>query len=145
MHRIHNVLCCYRALKDANVRDAGPGYSKVIYLALKETAGDIHVDGYTGEYGDDDTSSAESDGDTSASYVPPKPPMPGQARGPSCADSAKVQCYTISLCSCKATDHFQYSDPSRKHPGALPITDPESQVFHKRRTGYRCYTGIRQR
>lgn len=70
MCRIHNVLCCYLALKDANVHDAGPGYSKVIYLALKKAAGDIHIDGYTGEYGDDNTSSAESDGDTSASYVP---------------------------------------------------------------------------
>ena len=57
-----------RALKDTQIRNAGPGYAKLIFLAVKQEAGNVYIEGYRGEYEDSVT---DTDDNASASYVPP--------------------------------------------------------------------------
>ena len=46
-----------RALKDTNIRGAGPGYHNLFFLALQDSAGNVHV-------GDDDEVQDKEEVDT---------------------------------------------------------------------------------
>ena len=63
-----------RARKDANIRDAGPGYACPIFLALKEEARDLQSEAYEGSYDYSESSASESEDEpTSTNDAKPKP------------------------------------------------------------------------
>ena len=86
-----------RALKDATVRDAGPGYSKMIFLGLKEDAGDLRIEGYVGKYADMQDLDPDVGEDSKDSTPPPSPPPSASFRASHCTT---VKCFHAAKATC---------------------------------------------